>query len=35
KEGTRSLCLSGAQKGSAGLTTLEEGLRATPQSEQR
>ncbi|RMQ45084.1 Type IV pilus bioproteinsis protein [Pseudomonas amygdali pv. mori] len=35
KEGTRSLRLSGAQKVSAGLTTLEEVLRVTPQSEQR
>ncbi|GFZ66918.1 type II secretion system protein E [Pseudomonas amygdali pv. eriobotryae] len=35
KEGTRSLRLSGAQKISAGLTTLEEVLRVTPQSEQR
>jgi general secretion pathway protein E len=29
------LRLSGAQKISAGLTTLEEVLRVTPQSEQR
>jgi len=35
KEGMRSLRLSGAQKISAGLTTLEEVLRVTPQSEQR
>jgi general secretion pathway protein E len=35
KEGMRSLRLSGAQKVSAGLTTLEEVLRVTPQSEQR
>jgi general secretion pathway protein E len=35
KEGMRSLRLSGAQKVSAGLTTVEEVLRVTPQSEQR
>ncbi|MDB6049292.1 MAG: epsE [Pseudomonas sp.] len=35
KEGMRSLRLSGAQKVSAGLTTLEEVLRVTPQSEQK
>ncbi len=35
KEGMRSLRLSAAQKVSAGLTTLEEVLRVTPQSEQR
>ncbi|SQG00897.1 type II secretion system protein E [Paucimonas lemoignei] len=35
KEGMRSLRLSGAQKVAAGLTTLEEVLRVTPQSEQR
>ncbi|WP_397450913.1 GspE/PulE family protein [Pseudomonas sp. NA-150] len=35
KEGMRSLRLSGAQKVSAGLTTIEEVLRVTPQSEQR
>ncbi|MGE7959273.1 GspE/PulE family protein [Pseudomonas sp. NPDC089530] len=34
-EGMRSLRLSGAQKVAAGLTTLEEVLRVTPQSEQR
>ncbi|QLL13182.1 GspE/PulE family protein [Pseudomonas chlororaphis] len=34
-EGMRSLRLSGAQKVAAGLTTLEEILRVTPQSEQR
>lgn len=35
KEGMRSLRLSGAQKIAQGLTTLEEVLRVTPQSEQR
>ncbi|MEB0040300.1 GspE/PulE family protein [Pseudomonas sp. MH10] len=35
KEGMRSLRLSGAQKVSSGLTTLEEVLRVTPQSEQK
>ncbi|POA24965.1 MULTISPECIES: GspE/PulE family protein [unclassified Pseudomonas] len=35
KEGMRSLRLSGAQKVAAGLTTLEEVLRVTPQSEQK
>ncbi|WP_313055921.1 GspE/PulE family protein [Pseudomonas lopnurensis] len=35
KDGMRSLRLSGAQKIAAGLTTLEEVLRVTPQSEQR
>lgn len=35
KDGMRSLRLSGAQKVSAGLTTIEEVLRVTPQSEQR
>ena len=35
KEGMRSLRLSGAQKVAAGLTTIEEVLRVTPQSEQR
>jgi general secretion pathway protein E len=35
KEGMRSLRLSGAQKIAAGMTTLEEILRVTPQSEQR
>ncbi|QLC73352.1 type II/IV secretion system protein [Pseudomonas sp. LPB0260] len=35
KEGMRSLRLSGAQKIAAGLTTIEEVLRVTPQSEQR
>lgn len=35
KEGMRSLRLSGAQKVSTGLTTVEEVLRVTPQSEQR
>jgi general secretion pathway protein E len=34
KEGMRSLRLSGAQKVAAGLTTIEEVLRVTPQSEQ-
>jgi general secretion pathway protein E len=34
KEGMRSLRLSGAQKVAAGLTTVEEVLRVTPQSEQ-
>ena len=33
KEGMRSLRLSGAQKVAAGLTTIEEVLRVTPQSE--
>jgi general secretion pathway protein E len=31
----RSLRLSGAQKVAAGLTTIEEVLRVTPQSEQK
>jgi general secretion pathway protein E len=35
QEGMRSLRLSGAQKVAAGLTTVEEVLRVTPQSEQR
>ncbi|MDY7562308.1 GspE/PulE family protein [Pseudomonas sp. 10B1] len=35
KEGMRSLRLSGALKVSSGLTTLEEVLRVTPQSEQK
>ncbi|MCC6074154.1 GspE/PulE family protein [Pseudomonas sp. GCM10022188] len=35
KEGMRSLRLSGAQKVASGLTTVEEILRVTPQSEQR
>ncbi|BAP42134.1 GspE/PulE family protein [Pseudomonas sp. LJDD11] len=35
KEGMRSLRLSGAQKIANGLTTIEEVLRVTPQSEQR
>ncbi|WP_248806680.1 GspE/PulE family protein [Pseudomonas sp. MWU13-2100] len=35
KDGMRSLRLSGAQKVAAGLTTVEEVLRVTPQSEQR
>ena len=35
KDGMRSLRLSGAQKVAAGLTTIEEVLRVTPQSEQR
>ncbi|CDZ94933.1 MULTISPECIES: GspE/PulE family protein [Pseudomonadaceae] len=35
KDGMHSLRLSGAQKISAGLTTLEEVLRVTPQSEQK
>ena len=35
KEGMRSLRLSGAQKIAQGLTTVEEVLRVTPQSEQR
>jgi general secretion pathway protein E len=34
KEGMRSLRLSGAQKVASGLTTIEEVLRVTPQSEQ-
>jgi general secretion pathway protein E len=34
KEGMRSLRLSGAQKIAAGLTTVEEVLRVTPQSER-
>ncbi len=34
-EGTRSLRLSGAQKVAAGISTLEEVLRVTPQSEQK
>ena len=35
KEGTRSLRLSGAQKVAAGISTMEEVLRVTPQSEQK
>jgi len=35
KDGTRSLRLAGALKVAAGLTTLEEVMRVTPQSEQR
>ncbi len=35
KDGMRSLRLSGAQKIAAGLTTVEEVLRMTPQSEQK
>ena len=35
KDGMHSLRLSGAQKVAAGLTTLEEVLRVTPQSEQK
>ena len=35
KDGMRSLRLSGAQKVAAGLTSIEEVLRVTPQSEQR
>ena len=35
KDGMRSLRLSGAQKVAAGLSTIEEVLRVTPQSEQR
>lgn len=35
KDGMHSLRLSGAQKIAAGLTTLEEVLRSTPQSEQK
>jgi len=35
KDGMRSLRLSGAQKIAAGLTTIDEVLRVTPQSEQR
>ncbi|AWT11859.1 type II secretion system protein E [Stutzerimonas frequens] len=35
KDGMRSLRLSGAQKIAAGLTTMEEVLRVTPQSEQK
>ncbi|MBA1273844.1 GspE/PulE family protein [Stutzerimonas azotifigens] len=35
KDGMRSLRLSGAQKVAAGLTTVEEVLRVTPQSEQK
>ncbi|MFS4424991.1 Flp pilus assembly complex ATPase component TadA [Pseudomonas sp. WS 5018] len=35
KDGMRSLRLSGAQKIAAGLTTIEEVLRVTPQSEQK
>ncbi|WXL25432.1 GspE/PulE family protein [Ectopseudomonas mendocina] len=35
KDGMRSLRLSGAQKIASGLTTIEEVLRVTPQSEQR
>ncbi len=35
KDGMRSLRLSGAQKIASGLTTVEEVLRVTPQSEQK
>ncbi len=35
KDGMRSLRLSGAQKIAAGMTTIEEVLRVTPQSEQK
>ncbi|WP_286784854.1 MULTISPECIES: GspE/PulE family protein [Pseudomonas] len=35
KDGMRSLRLSGAQKVAAGLSTIEEILRVTPQSEQK
>lgn len=35
REGMRSLRLSGAQKVAAGLTTVQEVLRVTPQSENR
>ncbi|MBB3102639.1 GspE/PulE family protein [Azomonas macrocytogenes] len=35
KDGMRSLRLSGAQKVASGLSTVEEVLRVTPQSEQR
>ncbi|MCY1353006.1 Type II secretion system protein E [compost metagenome] len=35
KDGMRSLRLSGAQKVAAGLSTIEEVLRVTPQSEQK
>ncbi len=35
KDGMRSLRLSGAQKIASGLTTMEEVLRVTPQSDQR
>lgn len=35
KDGMHSLRLSGAQKIAAGMTTLEEVLRVTPQSEQK
>ncbi|MEX5694962.1 hypothetical protein ABFV48_26500, partial [Pseudomonas syringae] len=35
KEGMRSMRLSGAQNVAAGLTTIEEVLRVTPQSEQK
>ena len=35
RDGMRSLRLSGAQKVAAGLTTIEEVLRVTPQSEQK
>src|SRR5690606_20077928 len=35
KDGMRSLRLSGAQKVASGLTTIEEVLRVTPQSEQK
>ncbi len=35
KDGMRSLRLSGAQKIATGLTTVEEVLRVTPQSEQK
>ena len=35
RDGMRSLRLSGAQKIAAGLTTMEEILRVTPQSQQK
>ena len=35
RDGMRSLRLSGAQKVAAGLTTIEEVLRVTPQSQQK
>ncbi|MNO06830.1 hypothetical protein D3C81_2287820 [compost metagenome] len=35
QDGMRSLRLSGAQKVAAGLTTVEEVLRVTQQSEQK
>jgi general secretion pathway protein E len=34
KEGMKSLRLSGAQKVAAGLTTVEEILRVTPESQR-